>query len=293
MFPSFPRLCVAASLVLLPVAVFAQQPLSQQQQPASGEGRPEAGRTEAGRQDAGRGDGVRSARRALMASCRGELQSLCGDVEKGGGRKIQCLKANESKLGTECKTAIASMVALWGQRRAGGLAVGPGGGPGGGQVWAQTGAGYSGEAGSVGMPSGPVRPMAVIRRACASDIATVCAGVEKGQGRIGQCLKANEAKLSPGCQSARAELKAKAKELRQAVRQACAVDAQSLCATTEKPKQAVMCLRERQAQASPGCQAALANLPMRGGKHGGRNGGWRDKADAAGFAAESDEMDVE
>lgn len=36
---------------------------------------------------------------------------------------------------------------------------------------------------------------------CKVDMKKLCAGVEKGQGRIVQCLKQNTAKLSPACKS--------------------------------------------------------------------------------------------
>ena len=38
-----------------------------------------------------------------------------------------------------------------------------------------------------------------LRTACKSDRATLCGGVERGGGRILQCLRANQAKLSPSC----------------------------------------------------------------------------------------------
>jgi hypothetical protein len=41
-----------------------------------------------------------------------------------------------------------------------------------------------------------------MRQACAGDFRTFCADVQRGGGRIVQCLKANEAKLSAGCRSA-------------------------------------------------------------------------------------------
>ncbi len=37
------------------------------------------------------------------------------------------------------------------------------------------------------------------RAACRGDVQTVCAGVEKGKGAIGKCLRENVAKLSPAC----------------------------------------------------------------------------------------------
>lgn len=41
-----------------------------------------------------------------------------------------------------------------------------------------------------------------VREACKGDIATLCAGVQPGEGRIRACLRANKEKLSDGCRSA-------------------------------------------------------------------------------------------
>ena len=41
-----------------------------------------------------------------------------------------------------------------------------------------------------------------MRQACVGDYRTFCANVERGGGRVIQCLKTNEAKLSAGCRSA-------------------------------------------------------------------------------------------
>ncbi|MGL5005717.1 MAG: cysteine rich repeat-containing protein [Casimicrobium sp.] len=36
-------------------------------------------------------------------------------------------------------------------------------------------------------------------KACADDVKTLCAGVERGDGRIAKCLKENESKVSAAC----------------------------------------------------------------------------------------------
>jgi hypothetical protein len=38
-------------------------------------------------------------------------------------------------------------------------------------------------------------------KACEADIKTYCAGVERGEGRIGKCLKQNQEKLSEPCKT--------------------------------------------------------------------------------------------
>jgi hypothetical protein len=36
-------------------------------------------------------------------------------------------------------------------------------------------------------------------KACAADVKTLCAGIERGNGRIAKCLKENESKVSAAC----------------------------------------------------------------------------------------------
>jgi Cysteine rich repeat len=53
-----------------------------------------------------RSDGKRGGR---MAACRADTKSLCTDVERGGGRKLACLKANEAKLSPDCAAVVKSL----------------------------------------------------------------------------------------------------------------------------------------------------------------------------------------
>lgn len=45
-------------------------------------------------------------------------------------------------------------------------------------------------------------PRGAVREACRADIASLCAGLQPGGGRIKECLRANRDKLSAGCKSA-------------------------------------------------------------------------------------------
>lgn len=60
-----------------------------------------------------------------FAACKPALDTLCANVEKGGGRKIKCLKENESKLTAECKTALDAAMAAHAQRKAEKAATAP------------------------------------------------------------------------------------------------------------------------------------------------------------------------
>jgi len=168
--------------------------------------------------------------RNALAACRGDMEALCADVPRGGGRKIQCLKDNQAKLSPSCRESIQA-------------------------VLDKVGAGRQAKA-----PAGTAGPNP--QHVCKADIATLCAGVEKGHGRIQKCLKEYAAKLSAACQSARADQKAQRQMLRRDVKSACGADLHTLCGPAVKGPEALQCLREKQSQASPGCQQALAQLPI-------------------------------
>ena len=209
MSPFMLRSAVFAGLVLLAPAV------------ASAQGAPPIPPAAAASTPAGERTGHQA-----LAACRGDMAALCGNVEKGGGRKMQCLKDNQAKLSAGCQTAIQAVLAK-----------------------------HEGAAGN-GIK---------LKQACTSDAASLCAGIEKGGGRIARCLKDNAAKLSPACQAAFQERQGM-QLLKKNAKQACAADKQVLCGTVEKGHAAVQCLREKQAQASPACQQALASLPAPRGK---------------------------
>jgi hypothetical protein len=178
-----------------------------------------------------------------LAACGSDLATLCGTIERGGGRKVRCLKDNQAKLSPTCATAIQNVLDGRDVR-------------------------HSNDRPRDGKPAGsltnqPLSNAADIRAICRSDIATVCAGVERGQGRIAKCLEENASKLSTACQTARAEQKARVRVLKTQTKRVCAADLQSLCGTTEKGHGQMACLREKQAQASAPCQQALATVKPR------------------------------
>lgn len=177
--------------------------------------------------------------RQALAACRGDMQTLCGGIERGGGRKIACLKENQAKLSPGCQAAISTVLARFGAGRA------------------TTAAALPPLAASGGAPTAN----GDVRQACHADIATVCAGVEKGGGRIGKCLKDNAGKLSPGCQAAIADRKNKMQVLKKAAKAACAADSHTLCGTGVNGHAERQCLHQKEAQLSNGCRQALAALP--------------------------------
>jgi hypothetical protein len=48
----------------------------------------------------------------------------------------------------------------------------------------------------------PRREFMLVRSSCNADYRTYCGNVAFGGGRVAQCLRANQASLSPTCQSA-------------------------------------------------------------------------------------------
>jgi hypothetical protein len=91
---------------------------------------------------------------------------------------------------------------------------------------------------------------------CTEEIRTFCADVQPGGGRILQCLKNNEAKLSPACTG-------RVNDLQGAVSGplgACRDDWAALCyhpkASTGR-QEMIQCLQANQAKLSAGCQKAV------------------------------------
>lgn len=87
---------------------------------------------------------------------------------------------------------------------------------------------------------------------CAADARKFCGDVQPGQGRIGKCMKAHEAELSPACQEG---MKARA-EKAEKVREDCKPDVEKFCKGIAPGGGRILsCLRARQAELAPACAA--------------------------------------
>ncbi len=53
---------------------------------------------------------------------------------------------------------------------------------------------------------GVMAQQADVVKACGADVKNLCSGIERGEGRIAQCLRQNEDRLSEGCKSKLREL---------------------------------------------------------------------------------------
>jgi Cysteine rich repeat len=164
-----------------------------------------------------------------MTACRNDMKALCGDIQPGGGARRQCLVENRAKASPECQAAMASI-----QDRA-----------------AQRATAKGDKAERRGRFA-----------ACRADVANLCPEATKGGGRA-QCLKQNEAQLSPECGAVVKQITDDRKSGAKQAREACRSDAAALCSTAEKGGATMRCLRENEAKVSPGCGQALANLPLR------------------------------
>lgn len=94
---------------------------------------------------------------------------------------------------------------------------------------------------------------------CTEEIRTFCADVQPGGGRIMQCLKTNEAKLSPACTGRMNDLQGTVS----GPLGACRDDWTALCyhprASTGR-QEMIQCLQAHQAKVSAGCQKALQGV---------------------------------
>ena len=57
------------------------------------------------------GAAVGEPKKKRMGACRADMKALCGDVQKGGGAKIACLRDNTAKLSPDCATVLTSIPA--------------------------------------------------------------------------------------------------------------------------------------------------------------------------------------
>lgn len=99
----------------------------------------------------------------VKEGCKAELESHCKDVTPGEGRLLACLYAFEDKLSSRCDYALYD-ASMRLERAVAALSHGA--------------------------------------TECKSDINKHCGNVQAGEGRIIDCLKKNEAKLSKRCHRA-------------------------------------------------------------------------------------------
>ncbi len=208
--------------------------------------------------------------RGTNAECRTDAATFCAGVEAGGGRKMRCLAENKSSFSPECAAVVETR--LKGRERTVGAdteRLAQAAPPAGASPTVSPVATVPATPTAPGLASSPTatpsskgkgqrgnRPMT----ACRIDMATHCADMQAGGGGRVQCLRANQAKLTPECAAALSAVGQKREvnkvERKQAMRGGCAEDVQRLCADAKGPERR-QCLGDNKAQLSPACSAAL------------------------------------
>jgi hypothetical protein len=99
----------------------------------------------------------------VAEGCKTEIETYCKAVSPGEGRVLACLYAYQDKLSGKCEYALYDAAVRL--ERA-------------------------------------VAALSYVANECEADLATHCAGVRAGEGRLLQCLEKNDAKVSPRCKGA-------------------------------------------------------------------------------------------
>lgn len=97
MTPRFPALLPRD--LLLPVVVIGPLLLAVLSDSATAQSAPPSGQT----------------MQTIQNACGADIRRLCADVQPGGGRIAQCMKARQSELSSGCKTALITARAQQGQ----------------------------------------------------------------------------------------------------------------------------------------------------------------------------------
>ena len=107
--------------------------------------------------------GVQGALDTFSEGCKQELSTFCKDVTPGDGRILACLYAFQDKLSPRCEYALYD---------------------------------------SVGQLDKVLNNLSYAVGECRDDLKNYCAEIKPGEGRLLDCLKKNEAKVSSRCNSA-------------------------------------------------------------------------------------------
>lgn len=103
----------------------------------------------------------------VVEGCAVEIETYCSQVSAGEGRMLACFYAHEDKLSGQCQYALYTAAAQLDQA---------------------------------------VSALNYVATQCENDIMNLCANVEMGEGRILDCLAANEDAVSPECTTAIGEV---------------------------------------------------------------------------------------
>lgn len=94
---------------------------------------------------------------------------------------------------------------------------------------------------------------------CKDDAAKLCAGVQKGGGKIWRCLNEKKSQVSKDCKVQLDKASAMMKKHGEKVKAACGSDAKKLCSKAPREKGGVFkCLKQNESKLSPSCKEAMS-----------------------------------
>ena len=111
--------------------------------------------------------GMQGALDTFTGGCQAELTTFCKDVTPGEGRILACLYAFEDKLSPKCEYALYD---------------------------------------SIDQLNRTLANLTYAVNECNDDLDAFCADIKPGEGRLLDCLKKNEAKVSSRCTTAMKEM---------------------------------------------------------------------------------------
>lgn len=160
-------------------------------------------------------------RDAIRSACRSDYETYCASVPPGGKPSLMCLQKNMASLSAPCQNAVGAVGKASSAPKATPPASSAAAPPAAASPPAQAATGAT--PAPAGTPPATAAPQATIgaatvapplraltprrefmlvRSSCNADYRTYCGNVAFGGGRVAQCLRANQASLSPTCQSA-------------------------------------------------------------------------------------------
>jgi hypothetical protein len=99
----------------------------------------------------------------VVDACEADLKQYCSQVTPGEGRMLHCVAAHEDKLSGQCEYALYEAASLLRQLST---------------------------------------AIAYVAESCETEIETLCADVKSGEGRILDCLEANNEQIGESCRTA-------------------------------------------------------------------------------------------
>ena len=93
-------------------------------------------------------------------------------------------------------------------------------------------------------------------RPCMADVEKLCKDVEKGEGRIKECLKKHESEVSAACKENMAKMTPKTGDMKDP----CMADKEKLCKDVKPGEGAIMkCLKQHEGELSQGCKDTMGH----------------------------------